>query len=222
MNMELPSLVSRKVAIAWLILVVLLSACRGQTEPAPASRPTGPAQAASGPAATVEFPEAVPLENLPQSCQPAGPAEISYQNVDFGYCLLFSSTFEVDDVNPDFVLFQGSPASEGPEPVQALLLIAAGRAANGQSTGDTVDGLVAEVEGLPGLVITRTATTLGGEPAELVEGLPGRTGNQQLYVVHNDRVFQLLAAPLDPAFPQVQAEVEGLWEMARRSFAFLR
>jgi len=68
--------------------------------------------------------------------------------------------------------------------------------------------------------ITRTETTLAGEPALVVEGLPGRNEARHLYAIHNDTVYHLWLEPLDIA--EVADEAEAAWQMALDSFTFLR
>ena len=104
-----------------------------------------------------------------------------------------------------------------PDPVMALLHVAVPEAANGRSLEQVVDEVVAEYQDLE---ITRTETTLAGEPALVVEGLPGRNEARHLYAIHNDTVYHLWLEPLDIA--EVADEAEAAWQMALDSFTFLR
>jgi hypothetical protein len=90
--------------------------------------------------------------------------------------------------------------------------------AAGRAPMQIVNGMMSPFPGLP---ITRTLTLVGGELAEVVEGLPGRTGSRQLFVVHNDTVYHLILVPVDKAFPQVAGDGAAVWQTVTTSFAFL-
>lgn len=78
-----------------------------------------------------------------------------------------------------------------------------------------------EVNQYPALPITRAATTLGGEGAEVVEGLPGRTMSRQILAIREGLVVRVLVQPVDEAFPQAGPDVERVWQSVLDSFTYL-
>lgn len=155
---------------------------------------------------------------LPASCAPAGPEQLSYVNTAYGYCLLYPAGFELSSGEPDLVLFTGPSRGDGPEPLQASLLLAVVEGAVTMPVGAVVDQLVSEFSGL---AISRTAATWSDEPVEIVENLPGRTATRQAFIVHDGNLYRLIFAPLDPDFAAAASDLEALWELVSGSFAFM-
>jgi len=154
---------------------------------------------------------------VPATCVPQSPDRVQYPNPKVDYCLLHPAQFQVNVVDIANVLVEGPAVGEGPQPVRAGLNITV-VPAEGRDLTPVVDEVVSEYAGLP---ITRNPGTLGGEAAEIVEGLPGVTGSRDVFAVHEDRVYRLRFYPVDPAFPQVAPDVDELWGAVIASFAFL-
>jgi hypothetical protein len=89
---------------------------------------------------------------------------------------------------------------------------------------NTVDEVVQQkLQGLPASFTVRKASiTLAGEPAVVVEGLPGRVETRQVFVLHDGRLYMLVFSPIDERFPQLQPEVDNLWRTVITSFSFER
>lgn len=154
---------------------------------------------------------------VPTACVPQGPDRLQYVNPTMGYCLLHPARFTVNVVEVANVLIEGPAIGEGPQPMRAGVQITV-VPAEGRSVSQVVDQVASEYAGLP---ITRTPGALGGEAAEIVEGLPGVTGSRDVFAVLEDKVYRLRFYPADPAFPQVAPDVDELWEAVSASFAFL-
>lgn len=88
----------------------------------------------------------------------------------------------------------------------------------GQSLAAIVEGAVFGYESLP---VTRQETILGGEPAVLLEGLPGRTKNRQLYALDGGSIYHLTLYPLDVTFAEVRSDVDRVWDVTVTTLAFL-
>lgn len=71
------------------------------------------------------------------------------------------------------------------------------------------DYVQANARGLPA---TRRAIALGGEPAEVVEALPGQFLSWQVFVIRAESVYHLSLFPAAPARPQVDSDVQAAWE----------
>jgi hypothetical protein len=92
----------------------------------------------------------------------------------------------------------------------------------GRDDGRTLDDWANQATAdFPGMPITRTATSFAGEPALLLEGMPGMFLNTQLFTIHNGRVYHLTLYPVDPALPQAMPDVNEVWATVMESFTFL-
>jgi len=69
--------------------------------------------------------------------------------------------------------------------------------------------------------VTRRAIELGGEPAEVVEGVPGCFLSWQIFVIHADTVYHLSLFPVDPGVPQVEPDAQSVWQAVSTSLTFL-
>jgi hypothetical protein len=156
---------------------------------------------------------------LPATCQ---PREGLSPYVDPGgrYCLLFPSYFRVGDVSMDRAGFLGPALDNSIEPVFAALGVAVTGPAGERTLAQVVDEYVAANSG--GLPTTRTPLTIGGEPAEMVEGLPGRTPHTQIFFVHAGTVYQFSVFPLGADYAQAAADIDAVWNAVRESFTFFQ
>ena len=59
--------------------------------------------------------------------------------------------------------------------------------------------IASQPQGDPG--ITRQPFTLGGQPAELLENVPGQLFSRVILAVHNDQLYQLWFNPVDASVP---------------------
>jgi hypothetical protein len=78
-----------------------------------------------------------------------------------------------------------------------------------------------EFAGLPTPAITRTPVTLGGEPAEQLEIVPGREGSRDVFTVRDGTLFHFMFMPSVRDFPEAAADVEDLFMTVTLSFTFL-
>jgi hypothetical protein len=156
---------------------------------------------------------------LPASCIPASPDRSPYVDPGGRYCLQFPNYFRIGDVTLDRASFYGPPLDQSVEPVFASLGLAVEGPAAGRTLAEIVDAFVAE-NGL-GLPIARRALTLGGQPAEVLEGMPGRALSWQAFVLHQDTVYHLSLFPMDPALPQAEVDALAVWQAVETSLTFL-
>jgi hypothetical protein len=157
---------------------------------------------------------------IPASCTPWDDGLAVYFNLSNGYCLLYPERFRVGDVYPWMVNFYGPPLDQSLEPVQAGFSIQARQSASGQTLEQVVTHYIKSEVG-DTLPVSRSRITLGGEAAEVIEGLPGRTGNRHVLLIYQDVVYHLVLYPVDNAFPQAKPDVEAIWQAATESFTFL-
>lgn len=153
-------------------------------------------------------------------CPISGPATARYLKLEDGYCLLYPANFRVGDVYPAVTSFYGPMLDGGAEPIQVGLTVLIEGSANGRPVVDVVEDKLGELK-MQGIPLTDTVGTLGGEPAIVVEGIPGRFGTRQLYAIHNDLIFHVTVYPLDPALPQAAQDVQSVWSLVTATFTFI-
>jgi hypothetical protein len=153
-------------------------------------------------------------------CPIPGPTTARYLKLGDGYCLLYPAGFRVGDVYPAVTSFYGPALDGGPELLQVGLTVLIEGNAFGRPVVDVVEDKLGELlaQGIP---LTSTVGTLGGEPAIVIEGVPGRFGTRQMYAIHNDLIFHVTVYPVDPALPQAEQNVHGVWSLVTATFTFI-
>jgi hypothetical protein len=203
---------SAQAVSAWALIVVaaILAGCA----------PLPPAQA--GLAATI--PAATPPA-APADCGPDAWDSSLLVSPEAGYCLRYPANFQ-----PRFRNTSAPPA--GTWGVTLLDPNDANRTVSldiqtAPANGRRLDQVVAEeLSQYPKEItaqVTQTLTQLGGEPAIIVDGLPGILLNRQAFVIDGDRLHHFVLLPWhDRAFEDRQAEVQALWDAVVGSFAFIK
>ena len=91
--------------------------------------------------------------------------------------------------------------------------------AGGKNAATVADELAASFEGFE---IPRTfGDTLGYEPAERLDGVPGQDLGRVLLAAHGDRLYRLTFVPADPSQTGVYAQMETLFAKVLYTFRFL-
>ena len=189
---------------------------------------------------TPPTPTAMP--ELPMSCRNATQDTLLYVSDNADYCFRYPSHFdsyysyetrETNVVGPFLFLNDG-----GPEPPCAYMWISSSPSTADQTLTQIVDTVIwrdmASITDTqrpidPTLIasapFTRTLTTIGGEPAEIVDGLSGIMSTRQAFIVHKGQLFTLGVSPnpdLEPVFVEVQPDAKAVWETVIATFAFLK
>jgi len=140
-----------------------------------------------------------------------------------GYCLLYladyAATLPPDDyaaISPDNIVINPQAAmSDTLGEAWASIRIdnAAGRA-----VAQIADEQIAAVG--PGFNITRIEMMVAGEPAIMVDGLPGQDSTRKLFIVHNQHLYTLDFAPWYPNVTD-PTPLEKLYRMIVDTLHFL-
>lgn len=167
------------------------------------------------------------LDDLPggaalADCPPGTDATQLFVSDDGGFCFLFPVGYEVLEPSemPNTVVVQG-PASEdeaGAESVAPSLVLSIWAEGVDQAVDAYVADLIAEAAET--FDLERTQTTVDGLPAEVVSGLPGRTGSRQAWVGVEGTMYHLLLQPVDPTYPESSQEADRLWEIVLPTLTF--
>lgn len=179
---------------------------------------------------------------LPISCRNATQNTLLHISRDANYCHRYPVRFSIHypDNPENHTTYVIGPflKSDGPEPPQAALWISSSPNAAGQTLTQAVDAIIwrdmASITDTqrpidPTLIasapFTRTITTIGGEPAEIVDGLPGIMSTRQAFIIHKGQLFTLGVSPnpdFEPLFVEVQPDATAVWETVIATFAFLK
>lgn len=153
---------------------------------------------------------------------PRGPeGTITLHNPSDGYCLHLPEDFSSRELSPGVTGIYGPLLDENIEPVQVSLTIHVEQADMDSSLEALVDEIIDSVPASFPITPTRSSIILDGEAAELVKGLPGRATNNQVFALHDGKLYVLVFSPVDPGFPQAAPDMERLWEIAMPSLAYL-
>lgn len=137
-----------------------------------------------------------------------------------GFSLSYPQGFEVVRHSEQAVSFVG-PVPQAGTPAMLLVNV---RDAGGRSAAEEADWRYNDVRFLitEGMDVRRSTLTLGGIDAVQIDGLPGgQDMNRQVLVVRDGVLFELMFVPMDPAYPDVVAQVEALYSAVVESFTFL-
>jgi heat shock protein HslJ len=156
---------------------------------------------------------------LPTGCTATGMDTALLASPEDGFCLLYPARMKPGFSNdPGRETAQRLATIRGTDPVVLSIISAP---ANGlsleQVARNVLSGWSAEIVAQ----VQRSEARLGGEQAIILDHMPGQPANRQAFVIHGDRLYQLVLSPFaDPAFAQSYAEAQALWDTVAGSFAF--
>ena len=214
-------------------LMVILAACASPvsspmptTMPRPTNTATTQPQPTVVPAATptavaTAAPTPKPTEsNLsPQACVAQG--KLTYTHPADRYCFAYPTRFKLEQAPTGQPILYGPALESSPDPLRASLAVEVEVAVRDKSLAQIVDGYVSQFAKLPLPPIQRTKIQLGGEPAEMLEVVPGREGSRDVFMLHDGTLFHLMFMPSVRDFPKAKADVEELYQAVVTSFSLL-
>lgn len=178
-----------------LLLLALPAACTatgGTREPAATSAPTEATAAAEPTAAAATEAPAPTAAPTAAECPAATDDTYLLRNPRHGYCLLYPATHKVERPNADEVNLVVGSLLNTADP-RANIRVMTG---DGLSAEAFADDIVASFEGF---AIDRSAITVAGQPAVVLDNLPGQDLNRQVVFTLDGRLYHLYFSPLDPA-----------------------
>ena len=226
-----------------LLLLTLLALLAGCGSPSPAefpaasgaaaNTPTAPAPDATGAtAAAVEATQqAVPVTDPAALCPQAGEGTTLYLSTENGFCFLYPADLKLqpDPLRPaEAVLLLGPLAEPGAMETVALNVTVA---SNGPADGLDSAGYAAAwlqynmpapaLAQTPGLEVTQTPATIGGQPAMVVDNLPGMMINLRgAFVVAGGVKYQVTMLPQPQDVPQLADAATQTWDTVTGSIVF--
>jgi hypothetical protein len=160
------------------------------------------------------------LGGLPDVCQ--GTGLLTYYAPENGFCFAYPGSFTLGETSPVRASIFSPALDQNLDPVRASLQFEIRPLNAGEDLKSVVDAYLAEFAGLSVPEIKRTSTTLGGEPAEQLEVVPGREGSRDVFMVRDGTLFHFMFMPSVTDFPQAASDVEDLFITVTSSFTFLQ
>jgi hypothetical protein len=165
-----------------LLTVIALAGC----SPSPATTPTAIASVGPTPAATVPPTTAPTVE--PRCPEPTEGTQ-RMENQAMGFCLVYPEDLTQVSSDPTGACLVPGPSMACHSAVASIdVSDAAGRTA-----AQIADEMIADAEAvIPGIAIQRSEAEIAGQPAVVVEGLPGVASSREIFVVNADRLYRLI------------------------------
>jgi hypothetical protein len=192
------------------LLIAACSATGGSQEPA-ATLPAATETTTADSATATDIPATAEAPAEAAACPTPTDDAYLLRNPRHGYCLLYPTTHKVERPNADEVdLVVGSLLNAG-DP-RANIRVVSG---DDVTAGDFADDIVASFEGFD---VARSETTVAGQPAVVLDNLPGQDINRQIVFTHEDRLFHIYLSPIDPTSSEaLDTFAQGILE----SFTFM-
>lgn len=174
----------------WLLFLVttcilLFAACSPAVGPQETDATTAPTEATTAPAEATTAP-------LAAECPLATDNTYLLRNPQHGYCLLYPTTHKVERPNADEVNLVVGSLLNSSDPRANIRVMEAGS----RSAETFADELIASFEGFE---IDRSETTVAGQPAVVLDNVPGQDINRQIVFTVENRLYHILFVPIDAA-----------------------
>lgn len=162
------------------------------------------------------FPYGVDIK-LPARCQQEGMK--SYVDLINAYCFAYPNDFITDPRGLAAISAQPeNPAN--PEEVPVRLDIFSSPATAEATLDQLVSDFRKQFEGSQSPISLRqTPITLDGQPAQVLEPVPGRLSSRMVFALYNGRFYQMIFFPVDE--PSVETDLNRLYEAVISTFTFL-
>ena len=146
-------------------------------------------------------------------CAAAGPGEHQLLDAADGICFLYPDDYDVfQGEDGALTFYQGSLLN-----TEAPLATVRTEAANGRTLAQVTAQRSADFA-FPGT--DAEAVSLGGQPAALLDNLPGQDTNRRVVVLYNDRVYDLVVSRIGDAYGAVGEQAAAFYDMVSESWQF--
>jgi hypothetical protein len=156
------------------------------------------------------------IVTAPADCQISGTSQI-YSPED-GYCYAYPIRFHrIDEHGP--IAIYGPAYGPGPEPLYAALTVDISLLKEGQTLDTAVDAFLVQLGDVP-MPETRQVFMVAGEPAIMLEVMPGMLGSRDVFVTHNGKLFHFSFWPAPSVASETAEDVEDLFQTVLDSLTF--
>jgi hypothetical protein len=152
----------------------------------------------------------------PETCLIDGTSLV-YSPED-GYCFAYPLHFHrIDERGP--IVIYGPTYGIGPQAMFATLTVGISSIPEGQNLDGAVDAFLAGLKNVP-MPQTRQEIVVAGEPALMLEVVPGMLGSRVVFIIHNQLLFQLTFSPSPSEASGTTTDVEDLYRTVLNSLSF--
>jgi hypothetical protein len=144
----------------------------------------------------------------------------TYVNAFDGYCFAYPSRFELKTAPTGQPQLYGPALDSNLDPVRASMGWEVEVAVKDAQLSEIVDRYLQQFAGMDLPAITRSPIELGGEPAEMLEVVPGREGSRDVFMLHDGTLYHFMFMPSVRDFVQAKNDVEVLYNAVTQSFTF--
>ena len=203
--------------VTLFLITVLITACAPTAVPEPqrtAELPT-PSPEVFNPLDPSPTP---PDSNLPLSCQ---VTDLNvYVNEEWSYCFAYPKDFTLNESpgTPGSMSLYGPEVEANGERARVSLEVTTQPVPQGSELAGLVDAFLTSFHDAPS-PITREPLTLGSEPAERLEPIPGLLSSQVIMTLHRNVLFTLRFQPSD--IDVMKLDLEAVVQTVTGSFTFL-
>lgn len=139
--------------------------------------------------------DAAAIANLPPEALakcPAVRSDALQLHIDArrGFCLLIPTAYSAFDTNPNEVVFAKESLLNVTEPRLSISMVGAGARTAEQAAADIIASM-------PGFDVKPSTIDLGGQPAVMLDNVPGQDLMRRVLFVHNARLYDLTFSPAD-------------------------
>lgn len=156
--------------------------------------------------------------SLPEPCRPSSGHRV-YTRSEDAFCFSMPERFEVETSSPGYARIAGPALEQNADPIRVTLEITAQDVRTGRTLTGLVDKALAEFADFTAWEIRRIPTEIGGEPAVVVEPIPGLLSGRALYFLHGGAFYKLYFWPVD--IELAQSDLVELYETTTGSLHFL-
>jgi len=153
----------------------------------------------------------------PEACMIDGTSLI-YSPED-GYCFAYPLRFHRTDERGPIAIY-GPAYGSGPEPLYASLTIEISSLAEGQNLEGAVNDFLAQLGNVP-MPETRLSIMVGGEPALMLEVVPGMLGSRDVFFIHSQQLFHLTFWPAPSVASNSASDLEDLYQTVLTTWNFI-
>jgi hypothetical protein len=205
---------SRVVTLA--LVTWILSACVVPISPPPHT-PVESGVPAAEPTETQPTEAAEPVASS-DACPSPTSGYVIFTNAEHGYCVAYPETHEVIQPNSHETVFVIGSLLNAGDPRLHITITPSG----GRTAAEAADAFLESFgEALSQFNIERSETTLGGEPAAVLDVLPGQEINRRVFAVHGNLLYDLMFMPADESLGAPFESMEQFYANVLESFTFL-
>jgi hypothetical protein len=196
-----------------LYISTVLAACNLMSLPAASSGDSPPLGTQ---APSIQSPTSTLPAEIPTSRPDAAQSQQEYTNQDFGFSLSYPQDYEAQEKFPHEIAFLAPQGTQGHRE-RAFLQV---ELTAGQTT-DWFANQAKEENANLGTEITTSATSIDGQPAAILDRLPGQDLNRQVFIVYKGILYHLTFMPDDPQAGEGYQQMETLYTAMVNTLRFL-